>query len=341
MARLLKWLTALVVLAGLGWSGWWYLGARGQEAGIAAWLEQQRTRGWQAETADIAVTGFPGKFRLAVREIALADPRTGWAWRAPTWRADSTPWQPTRFALTWPETQSIAVPGDRADVRAEQMTAVIDLRPGPSMELRQLAGDIRALVVAGQKGWRAAAAEARLDLSERPADLAPPNSYDLRIEAQELDLPKEIVAQLDPTGWLEPKVDTLTVQAHGAFDAPIGRATIEQGQLALRAATIREAGFQWGEMRLTMKGAFEVDDAGYPVGEMRVEAREWRQMVRLGQSAGVLDRQTAETIIKAVQFLTALTGSGDSLSVSLGLGGGKVRLGPFAIADAPRLAPPR
>lgn len=331
----------LVLLAVLGWGGWWFIGARGQEAGVEAWLNQQRKQGWQAEAAAVEVTGFPTAYGLQVREIALADPRTGWAWEAPEWRADSTPWMPTRFALTWPDSQTVAVPGDRADISSEVMEAVIDFRPGPSMELRQIAGDISALVVAGQQGWRAGAAGAKLDLSERPADLAPPNSYDLRITAQDLVLPKQIVAQIDPTGWLKPKVDTFTVKAHGAFAEPIGRVTLEEGRMALRAGTVREAGFQWGDMRLTAKGSIEVDDDGFPVGDLRIEAQEWRQMVRLAQSSGIIDRDTAGTIIDAVEFLTALTGSGDSLSVSLGLSGGKVRIGPFAIANAPRLAPPR
>jgi hypothetical protein len=111
--------------------------------------------------------------------------------------------------------------------------------------------------------------------------------------------------------------------------------------MALRAATLREVGFEWGEMKLVLSGSFEVDADGYPVGSIEVEAREWRQMLRLAVSAGAIDEGTAETITTGLEFVTALTGSGDSLSAPLNLSGGKVRIGPFAVADAPRLAPPR
>ena len=340
MGRLLKWVLGLVLVAGLGWSGWWFAGSEGQKAGLEAWFEQQRKRGWQAEAASVDVSGFPGAFNLVAKEMALADPSTGWAWTAPEWRVDSTPDTPTRFAVTWPEAQSIAVPGDKADIRSETMTTVLDVRPGPSMELRQLAGEIRALAIKGQKGWTAGAAEVDLDLFEKPEDLGPPNSYDLEFGATKLKLPKEIVAAIDPTGWLKPAVDRLTVSGHAAFRDPIDRIALEEGRLALRAATIREAGFEWGDMRLIAKGAVQVDDRGYPVGEINIEAREWRQMIRLAVSAQIIDAEMARTVTRGVEFLTALTGGGDDLSLPLGLSGGKIRLGPLAIADAPRLAAP-
>ena len=101
-----------------------------------------------------------------------------------------------------------------------------------------------------------------LDLFEKPEDLGPPNSYDLTFESTKLKLPKEIVAAIDPTGWLKPAVDRLTVSGHAAFRDPIDRIALEEGRLALRAATIREAGFEWGDMRLVAKGAVR---SGQPV----------------------------------------------------------------------------
>jgi hypothetical protein len=90
-----------------------------------------------------------------------------------------------------------------------------------------------------------------------------------------------------------------------------------------------------------MRGDFKVDDDGFPEGKIEVEAREWRQMIRLAVQSDVIDRDTARSIIKAIEFVNALAGGNDDLSAPFGLSGGKIRLGPFAIADAPRLAPPR
>ena len=341
MRRLIRWIAMLSVLGAGAWSLWWYAGARGQETGVAAWLDNQRERGWQAEASDIAVEGYPMDFRLRAVNLALADPRNGWSWQAPVLEAESRAYEPTRIAVRWPPEHSVAVPGDRAEIRSEKMETLLDLRPGPSMELRQAATDVERLMITGRTGWRAGADGLAFNLSEKPAELGPPNSYDLDLEAIALVLPRQVIDRIDPTGWLKPKVDRFTVRGHGAFDEPLARATIETGQVALRAATIREAGFEWGEMRLYVRGDFKVDEDGFPEGKIEVEAREWRQMIRLAVHSDLIDRDTAKSIIKAIEFVTALTGSGDDLSAPFGLSGGKIRIGPFAVADAPRLAPPR
>lgn len=341
MVRLIKWVLTLAIVAAAAWSAWWYLGAKGQETGLQAWLDAQRKRGWQAEAAEISVTGYPTAFNLAAREIRLADPKTGWSWQAEDLYANSDPTTPTRIAVTWPDTQALATPVDRAAISSQLMETVLDLRPGPSMELREAATQIEALRVTGRSGWKAGAKAVDVNLAERPADLGPPNSYDLRVVGDKLALPKEIVAQIDPTGWLKPSVERLTVAAHGTFDAPLDRTTVEDGKLALRGATIREAGFEWGEMRVVLKGSFQTNDDGYPEGSIDLEVAQWRQMLRLAQRSGVIDRGTADTIQSGIEFYTSLVGGGEDLKAPLGLSGGKVKLGPFAIADAPRLAPPR
>ena len=341
MRRLISIVLGVLLLACVGWSFWWYTGATAQRAGFEAWLAKQRERGWQAEAAEVTVDGFPTQFRLAASGLALADPANGWAWTGPALWTVSDAWAPTRIAVNWPPEQVLAVPGERATVRTAVMTTLLDVRPGPALELREAAGEIVGLKVAATTGWSAAAERAEIRVAERPDDLAPPNSYDVRVTATDVRLPEELVERIDPTGWLRPSVDALTVTGHVALQEPIDISTLEEGRIALRAATLREVGFDWGEMKLVVSGAFEVDEDGYPVGSIEVEAREWRQMLRLAVSSGAIDEGTAETITTGLEFVTALTGGGDSLSAPLNLSGGKVRIGPFAVADAPRLAPPR
>ena len=341
MARALKWGIGLIMATVIGWSAWWFLGARGQEAGLNAWLEQQRSQGWQAEAAAIEVTGYPLDFRIEARELSLADPRTGWAWSAPDWTAESRSFSPTRIAITWPDSQVLATPTGRAEITAETLSSLVDLRPGPSMELRQVGTEVAALRIAGARGWEARANAVTFDLAERPEDLGPEHAYNLTLTADKLRLPELLIERIDPTGWLKPSIDRFTILGHAAFDDPLDRMTVEEGRLALRAATIREAGFEWGDMRLVVKGAVTVDDDGFPVGEIKIEAQEWRQMVRLAVSAGLINRSVASDLTRAVNFVTSLAGTGDRLALPLGLSGGKIRIGPIPIAEAPRLAPPR
>ncbi|MEM7423590.1 MAG: DUF2125 domain-containing protein [Pseudomonadota bacterium] len=331
--------TALIVAA--GWSAWWYAGAEGQRTGMELWLEDRRQGGWQADAAAIDVTGYPFDFRSRVTDLALADPANGWSWRAPLLTAESAAIEPTRIALTWPRKQVFATTQDTANIKAAEFISHVDLRPGLSMELREIGGEVRNLDIEGRSGWRARAGEIRLDVTEKPVDLAPPNSYDARAIAAQVELPKVLVERLDPTGWLTPSVDRITITGHAAFDAPIDRHMVEQGTLGLRAATIRQAGFEWGDMRLDLRGAFTVDDDGYPDGEIVIKAREWRQMVRIARLSGMIGRDLEDIITSAVEFVSVLSGGGDDLEFPLALGGGALSIGPFAIADVPRLAPPR
>ena len=91
MRRLAKWMGILVVIGAASWSAFWYAGARGQEAGVAAWLDAQRQRGWQAEAASVVVDGFPFDFRLTASDLAVTDPRTAGPGRPPRWSRGARP----------------------------------------------------------------------------------------------------------------------------------------------------------------------------------------------------------------------------------------------------------
>lgn len=341
MKRIILGTITVAIAAVAVWVAWWFIGAEGQRTAFELWLEKQRARGWQAEAASVDMTGFPGAFELSVVDLKLADPRNDWSWTAPALKADSSAAAPTRISVNWPKTMTLGTTQEQITVQSGSMKTLLDVRPGPSMELREAASDARSLLLSARSGWKGSAASVDLNIKERPEDIAPPNSYDLRGKASKVKLPKELIDDLDPTGLLKPSVDQVTLIGHAAFDEPVDRKTLEEGRLALRAATIREAGFAWGDMKLVLKGAFKVDDAGYPVGKLQIEAKEWQRIVKLAVKSGVIDDGTAETIVGAVQLVTALSGGGDDLNLPLGLSGGAVRIGPFAITDAPRLAPPR
>lgn len=341
MKRILSGVFGLATLAAAAWMVWWFIGAEGQRTAFEMWLENQRERGWQAEAAKVEMSGFPGAFQLAVTDLKLSDPRNGWAWSAPTLNAESSAAAPTRIAVDWPSTQTLGTTQDNVTIEASPLKTLLDLRPGPSMELREAATDVKELTITSRSGWVGGANTVELNIIEKPEDLAPPNSYDFRGAALDVKIPRELLDNLDPTGLLEPTVEKITLTGHAAFDDPIDRSTVEESQLAVRAATIREAGFAWDDMMLVLKGSFRVDDAGYPVGKLEVEAREWRKIVQVAARSGAIGPDLAETIIGAVEFVTALSGGGPNLKVPLSLSEGAIRIGPLAIASAPRLAPPR
>lgn len=339
--RLVRLIAALGVLAVLAWCGWWWLAAEGQRRAIQGWLDGRARAGWQAEAAAITVTGFPWTFDRRITAPALADPRAGWAWSAPQIEADSAALGLNRIVVRLPNRQSLAVPGARAEITADLLTADLGVAPDTRLGLQALGLEARALAVQGPAGWAGGAALLTGRLAARAADTGPANSYDLDVTGEALRLPAALLAALDPTGALAPQADRLVLDAIVALDAPLDLGAIERGRIDPRSIVLTQALVSWGRMELALRGRVEIDADGYPVGKLAVGARNWREMVALARRSGALGDTQADLLTQALELAALLGGGGERLEVTLGLGERRIRIGPVTIADAPRLAAPR
>lgn len=339
--RIVYILIGAAILGALAWTGWWYALARGQEAALAAWFDDRARAGWQAEHDGIGLTGFPLRLEREIAGIRLADPRTGWAWTAPWLRVESATFSPSRFRVTWPGAQSLAVPGERTDIASSAMVATLELRPDSALGLIhafvEVAGlDIRARPGSGP-GWTARAGSVVADIAERIND----DGYTIAFRAERVLLPEPLMARIDPTGLAGREVERITFDGAAVFDAPLDRHLIEDGRLALKAATIRRAGFQWGRMRLEARGAIEIDDRGYPKGKIKLTARHWREIIALARRSGAIGADMAEALTTALELIALFGGDRDKLDATLKFRDGEVWIGPISIGRAWRLAPPR
>ena len=312
------------ILGALAWTGWWYALARGQEAGLAAWFDARARAGWQAEHAGIGLTGFPLRLKREITNIRLADPKTGWAWTAPWLRFESASFTPNRVDVTWPNTQLLAVPGERTEIASHKMTAGLELKPEFALRLVhssiEVAGlDVRSRPISG-RGWTASAGVVEAEVAERVND----DGYAITFQAERVILPEPLMARIDPLGVAGRELERMTFDGSAVFIDPIDRHLIEDGRLALKAAAIQRAGFQWGQMRLVAKGKIKVDDQGYPKGKIDITARRWREIIYLARRSGAIGPSMAEGLETTLKFKD-----------------GEVWIGPVSIGAAPRLAPPR
>ena len=79
-------LLAIVILAALGWSGFWWWQASVRDRALTSWLAERSADGWVAQAGDIRVTGFPNRVDAVVTDLDLADPEAGWSWAADEFR---------------------------------------------------------------------------------------------------------------------------------------------------------------------------------------------------------------------------------------------------------------
>ncbi|MEM7498562.1 MAG: DUF2125 domain-containing protein [Pseudomonadota bacterium] len=333
MGRIVKWLVGLTLAAGLGWGGWWFAAAAGQQAALEGWLEARAAEGWQAE-GRVEVGGFPTLFARRIDGPALADPVAGWAWQTDWLEAESPAWDPTDIALRLPDTQSFALPRARVAVTSTRFDGRLAVVPAIGLPLRRLGLEIASLALEGREGWQAGADRVSIDLARR-TEGAPENTYALDLTADAVRLPERLLGELGMTGEAGLRIDGQVVT-----DRPLDLDVLETGIVGARTLVIREGRLTLGNAAIAARGRLDADAEGFAEGSLEIEARDWKRLLDALVDAGALDPRVADTVSRALGF-AALLGGGDDLEITLGFSGGATRIGPVPIGGAPRLLPRR
>ncbi|MEM6973388.1 MAG: DUF2125 domain-containing protein [Pseudomonadota bacterium] len=322
-------------LGALGWSGWWYAGASGQDAALQSWLDGRAAEGWQAEVTAIETTGFPARFARRIEAPALADPAAGWAWAAPWLEMESAAWDPTNVTLSFPEEQSFAVPGARLAVTAESLDAVAAVVPSLSLRLREVSLSAETIALDAQSGWRTGADQLSLGVARRLDDSAPPNTYDVHLEAFGVSLPGKIGRALTPNGR-EDALGTLTARGQVVADRPLDRDALDEGEIGARTVVIREGRLDYAGSSFDIDGRLDADEDGFAEGELDIEAKDWRRLVRGLVASGTIPRRVGDAIEEAGDLLSIFS-RGKDINVTLTFSNGGARVGLIPVGRAPRL----
>lgn len=330
----MKKLLILILIAGFGWSAYWWVGASAANSAFTGWFKDRRTEGWLAETSDITVRGFPNRFDTTFSDLALADPDTGLAWAMPFFQMFALSYQPNHLIAVWPHDQSIATPQQKLVVKTSDMRASLVLHPGAALALNRSNLMIEDASVASSLGWQSVAQSFRLAAHHVEGSSA---TYRLAVDTTGFAPPSLFRLRVDPGSLLPDTFQTLkadlTVEFHQQWD----RFAIETARPQPIAIDLKLAQATWGNLELLASGKFRVDPAGIPTGEITIKAKNWRDIVKLARASGNLHDTLLDGVESALDLLSGLSGNTKTLDVPLRLKGGKVLLGPVPVADAPRL----
>ena len=135
-------LFALIVIACVAWSAYWFIARSVISQGIDDWIEDQRAQGFEVEYASRKLSGFPFRFVLDVEE-----PVYGLAAQGPVWRADDLqivmqPWNYNHAIARAPGRHQVQLSQDELD------TVQAVLGPKSAMSLRWDTAGIRQLSMA-------------------------------------------------------------------------------------------------------------------------------------------------------------------------------------------------
>ncbi len=332
----LKILAGALVIIPLAWFGWWYFVAGAHEAGIERWLQDRRSAGWQADVAEVSVTGFPNRLDTLMARPALADPASGWAWEADRLDIRQVIYDPTFFVIEWPSEQRIAAPGARAVLRTEEMEASLKVAAASTLDVARASFDVQRAAIEAEAGWTASAERFTAHLRAAP-DAGPANAYEFRIDALRIRPPEFIRRIADPTGTLPPQLETAIAEGRVALDRPLNRLSLEGAKPQVEALSLGSARAEWGGLKLAISGSAIADSDGLAEGTFDVQAENWRDMIDTAVTAGAIAPAFADTLKAGLGFVARLGGNPDKLDVSLTFGNGIARIGPVPIGRAPRM----
>lgn len=330
MIRIIATILGAGLLYAVYWAaaGWWL------QNSIADWFDTQRGRGWQADYAELSLTGFPSRQVTAIAAPALADPTTGAAWQADALTIDSRAVWPGHVTVSLPDApQRFAYFDQTLEVTTKGLSADLRLKPGLALELESVALTSGAWS-AVQDDEPLARADS-LTLSAKQADTTETYAITARADAFAPGARLRRVARLTRT--LPDAFETFEFQAIVTFDKPWDRSAVEVARPQPRHVNLRLAEAQWGALRVLAAGEFTVDAAGVPEGTITIKAENWRDMLLIAQQSGVLPDELARAAERSLTLLEGLGGNPNALDLRLNLRGGAVALGPIPLGAAPRL----
>lgn len=330
--RRLVWLGLLFAAL---WSGWWMFASASLRSGLASWLEERRDEGWQAEVSNIGSSGFPFALETTLEAPVLADPETGLAVSASRLDVQAPVWWPGHVSVLFPPDEIfVASPQLRQTIRADTAMANLRLHPGTALEVEQMALTSGPWSLSLPQGSIMSASGLTLDMTQAPEVKT---QYAFTLDAPAFKpgtVPRS--ALLIPDDW-PVAFDSLKLEMNVTFDRPIDRQTIETARSQPRQIDLTLAEAQWGALLLRSAAALSVAPGGVLSGEFSLQARNWREMLSLAETAGAIPAGLRPQLENVLSALAGSGGNPETIDVELKLRDGTIYLGFIPLGPAPLL----
>ncbi len=330
----MKRLLIFILVAGLGWSAYWYAAMTGARHGFETWFEARRAEGWQAEYTDLAIRGFPNRVDATFERPALADPDTGLAWSAPFFQIFALSYRPKHIIAIWPETQRLSTPLAHYDIASKDMRASLVTAATPALPLERMNLVAGAMAITNDDG-----AVSTLDGLQAAVTRLPgaTSGYRFAINADGLipALPDRV--GLRSGGAVPRRLDALRADLEVEFDAPWDLSALSDARPQPRRLRLRLAEARWGRLELKLAGTLEVDRTGRPSGRLTVKAQNWRDILTLARDLGWIGPAWGDRLEQGLSLAAQLSGNPETLDIPLDFANGRVSLGPVPLGPAPVL----
>ena len=324
----MRWYMKLLIIAGLGWSGYWFVGAKGQEQLFDNWLETNRANGWIANSTDMRVTGFPNRFDTIITALDLRGPSGNWGWQAERFQVFALSYKPNHIILSWPGKQVITNSEGSLTLEGTKMRGSIELAANSDLTLERLRAEATDLIGISSLGWETRARTATLAFFQ---DSERDNRYRLGFDLGDVTIPQEYMTAVAQAGQSSGVISRVLISANIDFENAINRDTLNTGLPQWNALEIEKVELNWGRANLSMTGQLSAGYNGYINGNMNFSVENWQILWTAYKQITVLSPAELALIESALSGLS----QGNILEFSLRFNNGKAYIGPFAIGNAP------
>lgn len=307
-----------VLALAIAYGGYWFVGAHFVERGVEEWFTTQTEAGLVAERDDISVTGFPSRFDITVDAPHIADPQTGWGWRAPFAQGLMLSYKPNHVIVALPDNQVVETPAGEVTVTGQGLRGSIRL----GLNLSPV---------------RTAATGQNIRAARGDASLV---AQDFRFATQVDDGVVHAVAfQANGIGIKAAGVDlsggVMNIAAKVTLPAPVADAMPEDIPLSVPvdAVDVTEGVLRFGDIAASVTGNLTADDEGFAAGNLLLRVENWPAALEAAVAAGIIAENQADTLEGGFRMMAR----GDAVEMPLTLADGVVRFGPLPLAAAPRL----
>ncbi|MBI1170523.1 DUF2125 domain-containing protein [bacterium] len=320
----------LWVCLGLGvlWGGYWFVGARAIESNVRAWFANESAAGLVAETSGVSVAGFADRFDLTVSGLHLADPASGWGWKAPFAQVLAMTWKPWHLIAALPHTQEADLPdGQKVTIASSRLMASLLMQPALTFGFTRAIVEGEGVNLTSDANWTAGAEKAVLAAENDPTRK---NTLRLGADLTNLALPAALAAGTDLGGTIA----LVHLDAHVTLSQPLDLAMTNPDVVAAGIAALHMV---WGALELTGEGQVKPDAQGLAEGKIDLSLKGWRKVPDVVVALGLVPPANRVTVLRGLEFLAASGGDPTVLNLPLTFKDGYMSLGPLPLGPAPRL----
>ncbi|MCC5989005.1 MAG: DUF2125 domain-containing protein [Pararhodobacter sp.] len=326
--RAILFMLSAAVLATLAWGGYWFVGARGLDRTVSGLLDANR----HVEAQGHRVRGFPNRFDLTFSEPRIA--ATGLTWQAPFVQVFALSYRPHHLIVVFANDQLFEIGGEAMTLHSADMRASLVMEPGLSLPLERL-----VLVIENPEASLNTQTH-RADALRLGSNAQSPERHEFAIQIEAAFPDAGMMNALDPGAHWPRRFDAMRIEGVAAFDRPLDRAALEGGLPELVDMVFTGARVIWSEGEtvtdIAASGELRADSRGRLNGEVTLDIRNWRALMRRAGEAGLMPAEHAFLIEMALSGMVDPENP-DRLEAPITLRDGDILLGPVILGSLPPL----